>query len=275
MALTHPSYLARWQNWHGTLLYWAVVLIFVVINTLVAKWLPKFEGFLLVLHILGFFGVFIPLIVLAEHTDSSFVFWTFTFTEGWPLNGLSLCIGMISNVFAFMGGDAAIHIAEEIQNAPRVVPKAILKSILINGLLGLALMITVLHCISDLEQALAKNSIYPIMSIFRQALGSVTRAAVMASLIVVMAFSATTGVMASSSRILWAFARDSGVPGWRFIERIDRRTGIPINAVAITSAIAFVLAFVNIGDPVAFNGVVSLTVAALFGSYLLACGLLL
>jgi hypothetical protein len=45
--------------------------------------------------------------------------------------------------------------------------------------------------------------------------------------------------------------------------------------VAITSIIAFVLAFVNIGNPTAFNGVVSLTIAALFGSYLLASGLLL
>lgn len=58
-------------------------------------------------------------------------------------------------------------------------------------------------------------------------------------------------------------------------QQVDRRTGIPLNSVAITSIIAFVLAFVNIGNPTAFNGVVSLTIAALFGSYLLASGLLL
>lgn len=51
--------------------------------------------------------------------------------------------------------------------------------------------------------------------------------------------------------------------------------GIPLNAVVTTSIIACVLSFVNIGNPTAFNGVISLTVAALFGSYLLAAGLLL
>jgi peptidoglycan/LPS O-acetylase OafA/YrhL len=103
MALTHPSYLAAWKNWHGTLLYWAVVLICVFINTLVAKWLPKFEGIVLVLHILGFFGVIIPLVVLAEHTNSAFVFKTFLYDGGWSSRGISFSIGLLGNVFAFMG----------------------------------------------------------------------------------------------------------------------------------------------------------------------------
>lgn len=103
MALTHPSYLAQWKNWHGTLLYWAVILVCVFINTLVAKWLPKFEGLLLILHILGFFGVIIPLVVLSEHTDSKFVFKTFIYDSGWSSKGLSFCIGLLGNVFAFMG----------------------------------------------------------------------------------------------------------------------------------------------------------------------------
>jgi amino acid transporter len=45
----------------------------------------------------------------------------------------------------------------------------------------------------------------------------------MSSLIVVMSFTATTGVMASASRILWAFARDRGLPGWAFLERVRQR----------------------------------------------------
>lgn len=111
--------------------------------------------------------------------------------------------------------------AEEIHNAPIVVPRAILRSVLVNGTLGFAMMIVVLYCISDLDLALAENPMYPIMWIFRQALGSVAGAAAMSSIIVVMSFSATTGVMASASRILWAFARDRGVPGWRYLEEVS------------------------------------------------------
>lgn len=82
------------------------------------------------------------------------------------------------------------------------------------------MLITVLYCISDLELALLENPMYPIMSIFHQAVGSAAGAATMSSVIVVMSFSATTGVMASSSRILWAFARDRGLPGWKAMEKV-------------------------------------------------------
>ncbi|KAF2000922.1 hypothetical protein P154DRAFT_545429 [Amniculicola lignicola CBS 123094] len=262
IVVTHPSYLAKWKSWHGMLMYWGVILIVVFINTVVAKWLPKFEG--LLLPILGFFAVIVPLLVLAEHTDSEFVFKTWIYDGGWSSNGLSICIGMMGNFFAFLGGDAAIHMAEEIHNATTMVPRSILLSVLINGCLGFAMMLATLYCMSDLDLALGENPMYSIMSISRQALNSVSGAAAMSSVIIGMSFSATTGVMVSA-----------GLPGWTYLQRVDRRTGIPLHAVVVTSVVAFILSLVNIGDPLAFNGVMSLTIAALFGSYLIPSALLL
>lgn len=34
------------QQWHGTLIYWAIILIGFIVNVGFAKWLPKLEGFL-------------------------------------------------------------------------------------------------------------------------------------------------------------------------------------------------------------------------------------
>lgn len=50
---------------------------------------------------------------------------------------------------------------------------------------------------------------------------------------------------------------------------------MPLNAVAITAIISCFLSLVNIGDAVAFNGVISISIAGLFGSYLIASALLL
>lgn len=36
------------QQWHGTLIYWAIIVLGVVVNVGFAKWLPKLEGFLYV-----------------------------------------------------------------------------------------------------------------------------------------------------------------------------------------------------------------------------------
>jgi amino acid transporter len=101
IALTAPSYDAK--PYQGTLLFWAVVFFAVFINAVVSSMLPKFEGLILILHILGFFGILIPLVILGPHSDASFVFTTFFNNGGWPTQGLSFFVGLIGNVFAFVG----------------------------------------------------------------------------------------------------------------------------------------------------------------------------
>ncbi|KAI1777982.1 putative GABA permease [Hypoxylon cercidicola] len=275
ILLTHPEYANHAKNWHGTLLFWAVVLLSYVINTSVGTLLAKFEGFVLVIHILGFFAVIFPLVVLSEHGTATDVFDTFLNLEDWQTQGLSFCIGILGNVFAFLGADGAIHMSEEIRNAPVVVPRSLLTGLTINGTLGFAMLIATLYCIGDIDAALAENPQYPFMAIFRNAVGSTGGAATMAAIVVVMSFSATTGCLASTSRIYWAFSRDRGLPGWRFLKRISPRTSLPHYAVLTSTFIAIILSLVNIGDATAFNGVISISVAGLFGSYLIAALLLL
>lgn len=113
ILLTHPDYINHMQNWHGTLLFWGVVLFSYAINTAVGSLLARFEGLVLVLHIFGFFGVIFPLAFLSEHTSAADVFDTFLNLGGWPTLGLSFSIGVIGNVFAFLGGDAAIHVSQQ------------------------------------------------------------------------------------------------------------------------------------------------------------------
>ena len=101
IALTVPSY--NPQPYQGTLLFWAVIFFAVFINAVVSSTLPKFEGLILILHILGFFAILLPLIILGPHGDTESVFNTFNNQGGWSSQGLSFFIGMIGNVFAFVG----------------------------------------------------------------------------------------------------------------------------------------------------------------------------
>ena len=75
----------------------------IILNTFVGKFLPKFEGFILIIHILGFFAVLIPLAVLGSHQNASEVFKTFLNTSAWPTQGLSFLIGLIGSVYTFTG----------------------------------------------------------------------------------------------------------------------------------------------------------------------------
>lgn len=110
--------------------------------------------------------------------------------------------------------------SEEIQNAPTVVPWSILFSIIINGALALAMMIATLFITADLETALKSPTGYPFMEIFKQATGSTAGATTMASIITVMQLFANVGLLASCSRMTWSFARDRGLPGYKWLSKV-------------------------------------------------------
>ena len=186
------------------------------------------------------------------------------------------------------------QMAEEIQNAPVTVPRAIMTGVGINGSLGFGVMLTMLFRSGNIDDALAENPSFPFIAIFHNAVGSVSGTAAMVAFVVILAMFCSVGALASSSRVFWAFSRDRGLPGWRTLSKVgcrnlpgrlpnhvlktlqvSARTSIPINAVAATAVIAVILSFVNIGSATAFNGVISVAIAGIFCSYLLVSLLLL
>ena len=273
IILTDPNYDPH--PWHSVMLFWGVILFGVSINTIISNWLPRFEALILILHILGFFAILLPLVILGPHAPPSQVFQTFINGGNWPTDGLSFFVGLLGNVFAFFGADGAIHMSEEIQNAAVVVPKAILFSIVLNGFLGLGMALALLFCIGDIDAALTTKTGYPFLEIFYQAVGDITGAALMTSIIVALSLCATVGIVASASRQLWAFSRDRAVPGWEHIQRVSSKSAIPMLAVFLTTTLACVLALIVLGSSTVFNDIVSLSVVGLFGSYFIVVVLLL
>lgn len=68
--------------------------------------------------------------------------WATSLNEGnWPTQGLSYCVGFLGNVATFVGADASVHLAEEVSNAARNIPKAIIGAMLINGAVGFVMMV--------------------------------------------------------------------------------------------------------------------------------------
>ena len=101
LVLNYPAY--DYQRWHGTLLLYAALVVVFLVNTVGAKLLPKIEGFILIIHTLGFFAILIPLVYLAPHGSPSFVFGTFINAAGWNSNGLAWFVGLISANLPFIG----------------------------------------------------------------------------------------------------------------------------------------------------------------------------
>jgi amino acid transporter len=81
-------------------------------------------------------------------------------------------------------------------------------TIFLNGALGFAMILAILFCIGDVNNAMSTPTGYPFIEIFKNATQSKTGATAMTSILISMIIFATFGYVASASRQLWAFARE-------------------------------------------------------------------
>ena len=119
--------------------------------------------------------------------------------------------------------------SEEIRNPSRVLPWAIVGSILLNGALGLAMVFIILVCAgNDIVEVLGSPTGYPFLEIFVRGTGSTGGAAAMGSLISFLVLCALIPSIAAVSREYWSLARDRGVPVWGFWKKVSgSRIGQP------------------------------------------------
>lgn len=211
IVLARPSYVP--QAWHTILIMWGWALFATSINLTTGRLIARFEAITLVLHLVGFFGVLIPLVYLSSHNNAGFVFNTFYNNGGWPNMGLAFLVG----------ADCAVHMAEEIQAAAIVVPRSMMYTIYINGSLAFATIVGLLFCITDLDAAVAaqKTMFYPWLQIFQSGVNSTTGACLMAGIVFTLQVLSTVGTYACASRSMWSFARDRGMPGSRYLVRVS------------------------------------------------------
>ncbi|KAI5923506.1 putative GABA permease [Camillea tinctor] len=250
------------EGWHGTLLIWATVALAWFVNSTLGRWLPKIEGFILYLHVLGFFAITIPLLHLSQRVDAAQVFTTWSNGGGWPSMGLAFFVGIVTNVGPFIGADGAVHMAEETQNAAIVIPWNIIITIVFNGLLGFGMLVTTLFCMGSIDSAMETPTGYPFIQIFYMSTLSTTGTTLMVCIILVLSYAATFGQFAGASRQLWAFARDRGSPFSRWLVQIRPRSLLPLNAVTTTCIISVLLGFINIGSETALESILSFTASS-------------
>ncbi|KAI1076552.1 putative amino acid permease [Whalleya microplaca] len=257
------------QQWHGTLMYLAVTLVIVFINIFGIRIFPYIETLALILHIIFFFCILVPLVHLAPRSSTDFVFRSFANNGGWESNGVSWCIGLLTSTYAFSGVDGASHMAEEVDNAAVVVPRTMIWSIVVSGILCFGMSIAILFCIGDVTAALETPTGFPIIEIFFNATKSYAATNAMISALIISIFFSALGLLASASRLIWAFARDDGLPFPRYFSHVDSRFGIPVRAILWSAFIIMILGLINLGSTTAFNAMVSLALLGQYTTYVL------
>ncbi|KAF5676562.1 choline permease [Fusarium heterosporum] len=264
------------ERWHGTMLFWLILVASAAVSVLCNNALPLIEKLTLVLHV----GLFIIIIVTvavvspSKHTPK-FVFTTFENNSGWSNDAVAWCIGLLSSCYVLVGYDGATHLSEEMEKAETGVPRAMIGSILINWPLGFGFLLVILFFMGDIASALNTPAGFPIIQIFYNVTGSVTAATCLAGAITAMAALSTVSLLTSAARVMWAFARDGGLPFSQYIAKVDKRREIPTISILVVTFLLMLFGLINIGSTTAFNAILSLAIVSLQLSYLVPIILLI
>jgi amino acid transporter len=110
--------------------------------------------------------------------------------------------------------------SEEVQDASFAVPHAMITSFVINGLMGLIILITFLFCIPNVSDAVNDSTGYPFLYVLRS---SMSNGAVIGitMVLLLLILAASIDSVASASRQTFAFARDHGLPFSRWISNVS------------------------------------------------------
>lgn len=144
----------------------------------------------------------------------------------------------------------------------------------INGAAGLAMSITFAFSIStmDLGSILSSPTGYPFMQVFHNATGTTGGASALSMFPLVIGFASNLTMLATSSRQLYAFARDGALPFGPWLSRVSAGAEVPVNAIVATSVVASLLSLINLGSAVALNSLTSLSTCALLSAYITCIG---
>lgn len=157
--------------------------------------------------------------ILAQSLDTA---------TGHPAGPGAWALSLLVGAWCLTGFEAAADLAEETHQPRRVVPRAILVSLLSSGLAGALLLGGVMLAVRDLPAAQADPN--PLVSTLTRALGGAWMPPVLA-VVGISVFACGLASMAATSRLLFAMARDRMLPGSRWLAFVAEGQRTPRNAI--------------------------------------------
>ncbi len=182
----------------------------------------------------------------------------------WPATENMLMLfglGLLLPIYTITGFDASAHTAEETRDAARAVPKGIVNSVLLSSLFGFLMLSAFVLAIPDMDKAAASG--WGVFFVTLDAVLPVSLKQLLYIGIFICQFICGLATVTSASRMIYAFARDNGLPASGALKTVHPKFRTPVAAIwtAAIISIAFTL------YTPAYTTIVSVTVIFLFLSY--------
>ncbi|KDQ09184.1 hypothetical protein BOTBODRAFT_58830 [Botryobasidium botryosum FD-172 SS1] len=273
IALLHDGYVV--ERWHIFLLYVAYTLGALFLNVFAVRLLPKIDQAALIWSLGGLIVISITLLATASPTfqSGSFVFRGFINTTGWP-DGVAWILGLLQPAFGLTAFDACAHIVEEIPDPGLHAPRAMVLAVLIGIGTSFVFLVILLFCMNNLDSVLTSTA-GPLLEIFYQATGNKAGAVCLLIIPVVCWAFTTQAILTTASRMVYAFARDGGLPFSRQLAVVNKKYKVPIAALLFCTVWVIIFGCIFLGSPSALNAIISSSVVSLNLSYAMPIVILL
>ena len=207
----------RWTTRLTDLSGWMILVLAVVLTLALVAWSPSLEWARL---------------------------WTFANYSGVTVGGAGFprqenlgwlfALGLMLPAYTITGFDASAHTAEETVGAARNVPRGIVRSVCVSGLVGWLMVMALVLAMPGIDVGVARGA-EVVPWVMRSRLPGWLASLLLAG-IVLAQYLCGLAALTSASRMVFAFARDGGLPGSDWLRRVNRSTGSPAVAVWVAAA---------------------------------------
>jgi amino acid transporter len=204
-----------------------LILIFAVLLTLAMAGYAQHWDWSRLIHFANYSGLPADNPVFPRHTNTIWLF----------------ALGFLLPAYTITGFDASAHTSEETLDAARNVPRGIIRSVLVSGIFGWIMLCAIVLAIPDMDEAASKGGdvFYWIMQ--RVLPGPLS--ILLLSGIALTQYLCGLATVTSASRMMFAFARDGGLPGSKLLRHVSSNARTPSAAIWSVATIALLfMAFV-------------------------------
>jgi choline transport protein len=267
-AVFHPDLVI--QSWH-------TYVAFLLLTWICSTYCIFFNRTLPFLQNVGMFfvivGGLVTIIVVAsmpkQHASNAFVWKDWDNQTGWA-SGVAFLTGVLNGAFTVGTPDAITHLAEELPEPKKDLPKAIFLQVGLGGLSAFLFAITILYGINDFDAVLSSTGSFPLAEIYAQATGSKGATFGLLFIIFCSILICLIGTFLTLSRIWWALARDLATPFPHFFSKVNTRLSCPIPAMLLTAVLCSGLGAITVGSKTAFSDLAGSFIILTTTSYAMA-----
>ncbi|WZH50403.1 hypothetical protein QYS62_011647 [Fusarium acuminatum] len=189
--------------------------------------------------------------------STEYVFTKFINDSGWHNNGVVFLISLTQTTFAATGLDAVVHLSEETHNPKRTVPLVLSTSVAVSTLISFGFGIFLLFKMGDFSKLVDSSLGQVYLQLYVDSIGFKAGLAVATTIMTLLAIFVASQLMTGSSRLVWAMARQQGVPYSDYFSYVHPKVEVPIRAFVVSFIATLLLGLLYLTGDLAWNAIAS------------------